>query len=159
MFRDSGERTRPLQRGRRLSSRLRDDTPLAQFARFVFVGVGSNIVYIPLFLLLRSDGAVLANLVGATASTIVASELHRRLTFNAVDRVTWFVAQWEAGGLAVVGLTLSSLALAGAERWLPALDGIWQLGLVFAVNGAVGILRFLALRGLVFRFRGGLKNA
>lgn len=161
---EGGERRRgvpgyPWLRGRRLTSKLRADTRLAQFARFVLVGGTSNVVYVPLFLFLRPEGVVLANVVGAAASTVMSSELHRQLTFKAASRVTWFSAQWEAGGVAIVGVILSSLALTGAALWLPMLDGLWQLGVVFAVTGTIGVLRFLALRGLVFRRRGRVQNA
>lgn len=150
--------THPRARGQRWTSRLRADTALAQFTRFVLVGGGSNAVYIPLFLLLRAEGVLQANVVGVLASTVLASELHRRLTFGAADRVRWFTAQWEAGGIALVGLLISSLVLAGAGLWAPTLDGAWQLGMVFAVTGAIGILRFLALRGWVFQIRSAPQN-
>lgn len=145
-------------RGRPLSCRLRGDGAVAQFARFVLVGGASNLVYTPIFLLLRFEGAVLANVIGTVVSTVMASELHRQLTFNAADRVRWQTAQWEAGGLALVGLIASSLALMGAQLWFPHLVGLWQVALVMAVSGIIGGLRFLALRGWVFKMPAALQN-
>lgn len=140
-------------RGRPLSCRLRGDSVAAQFIRFVLVGGASNIVYAALFLALRSEGAVLANAIGVAVSTVLANELHRRLTFNAKDRVGWIATQWEAGGLALVGLALSSFALAGVALWMPGLSALWQAVMVIAVSGLVGAGRFLALRGWVFSVR------
>ncbi|MFJ7722600.1 GtrA family protein, partial [Rhodococcus erythropolis] len=86
----------------------------------------------------------------AVLSTILANELHRRLTFHAADRVNWFTAQWEGGGLALVGLIASSAAISALGFLLPGADGLLQAGLVIAVSGIVGGLRFVALRGWVF---------
>lgn len=157
--REKARATYQWMRGRPLSCRLRGDGTVAQFVRFVLVGGASNLVFTPIFLLLRFEGVVLANIIGTVISTIMASELHRQLTFNAKDRVTWQRAQWEAGGLALVGLIASSLALTGAQVWFPHLVGLWQVALVMAVSGIIGGLRFLALRGWVFKIPASLQNA
>ena len=67
--------------------RLRADNAPAQFVRFVTVGVISSGVYFGVFLALRFAGEQVANLVGAVLSSMLANELHRRLTFHAGDRV------------------------------------------------------------------------
>ncbi|MFC9557053.1 hypothetical protein ACFTWF_40250 [Rhodococcus sp. NPDC056960] len=81
---------------------------LAQLTRFTLAGTSSNELYALAFLVLDGYGSLLANLIGVATSTILANELHRRLTFQAADRVRWFVAQWEGGTLAVIGLGVSS---------------------------------------------------
>ena len=129
---------------------LAGDGAFAQLVRFALVGGASNILYFAAFLALRGDGALVANAVGAVLSTILANELHRRLTFHAADRVNWFTAQWEGGGLALVGLIASSAAISALGFLLPGADGLLQAGLVIAVSGIVGGLRFVALRGWVF---------
>ncbi len=147
----------PCERGSRLwqtvvcgtRTRLHADHPAAEFARFVGVGVLTTGIYFAVFLALRVVGEQPANVVGAVLSSMLANELHRRLTFRAEDRVSWLTAQWEGGGLAIVGLVATSAALG-------ALDGVvgtawWaQLLLIAAVTGAVGAGRFLALRLWVF---------
>lgn len=143
-------------RGRPISCRLRGDSVAAQFVRFVLVGGASNIVYLGLFLLLRPESTMLANAAGVGVSTVLANELHRQLTFNARQRVGWLAGQWEAGGLALVGLLISSLALAAVAIWIPGLSPMWQAVMVIAVSGVVGAGRFLALRGWVFSVRRGL---
>jgi putative flippase GtrA len=129
--------------------RLHGDDAGAEFVRFVTVGVASSIVYFGLFLALRGLGAVPANVVAFVVSSVLANELHRRVTFHAGGRIGWLTAQSEAGGLAVVGLLATSATLA-------ALDGVlgtawWaQLLLIAAVTGAIGLIRFAALRLWVF---------
>lgn len=139
-----------LRRWARELRSFRSDTAVAQFGRFVLVGVVTTVVYGAVFAGADSHGAITANLVGTAVSTVLGSEMHRRLTFHAAGRVTWFTAQWEGGGLAVVGLVISTLLLAGLDVLAP--DMVWylQVTLVTAVTGVVGALRFLALRGWVF---------
>src|SRR4051794_17982177 len=80
--------------------RLHGDDAGAEFVRFVTVGVTSSFVYFALFLALRGLGAVPANIVAFVVSSVLANELHRRVTFHAGGRVGWLAAQSEAGGLA-----------------------------------------------------------
>jgi putative flippase GtrA len=130
-------------------ARLHGDDAGAEFVRFVTVGVSSSVVYFALFLGLRGLGAVPANLAAFLVSTALANELHRRVTFHAGSRVGWFAAQCEGGGLALAGLLATSaalMALAGVVG-----DAWWAQVLVLAaVTGAIGLVRFAALRLWVF---------
>ncbi|MBJ8344776.1 GtrA family protein [Antrihabitans sp. YC2-6] len=123
---------------------------LTQLMRFAMVGGASNVAYFVIFVSMRSDGAQLANAIGTIASTILANELHRRLTFRAAGRVGWFAAQWAGGGLAFVGLIFSSTAIALLHFAFPAVGDIGAGLVVVGVSAAVGGMRFLALRGWVF---------
>lgn len=136
-----------LDRGRRY---LRGDHAVAQLIRFALVGGAANIAYAVLFLLMSGVGPLVANIAGSLVSTAIANEMHRRLTFRATGCVGWFTAQWEGGGLALVGVIISTAALAGLRFWAPGLAGLAQASAVLAVTGAVGGMRFLALRGFVF---------
>ncbi|RZL21198.1 MAG: GtrA family protein [Rhodococcus sp. (in: high G+C Gram-positive bacteria)] len=129
---------------------LSGDGAFIQLIRFALVGGISNILYFAAFLALHGDGVLVANAVGAVLSTILANELHRRLTFHAADRVHWFTAQWEGGGLALVGLLASSAAISALGFLFPGATGVVQAGLVIGVSALVGGLRFVALRGWVF---------
>ena len=130
----------------RTADRLRRDGALAQFTRFVVVGATSTALYAVLFLSLRSFGYLPAHVVATVASSILANELHRRLTFHAEERVGWLTAQVEAGGVSFVGLVATSSAL----RWLDTAAGnahpFWQITLVATVTAVIGLLRFVALR-------------
>ncbi len=129
---------------------LRGDDTLGQFARFVFVGGLTTVVYSLLFLTLDGFGDQVANAAGAIVSTMLANELHRRLTFHAGREVTWFTAQWEGGGLAAIGLIATSLSLAGFSALFGEVHAFAQIALVIAVTGAIGAIRFVALRAWVF---------
>src|SRR4051794_16966641 len=133
-----------------MRTRLQQDDAGAQFARYVVVGAVSSALYAVLFIGLGGLGSQPANLVGAIASTLLANELHRRLTFHAGQRVSWFAAQWEGGGLAAVGLVAPSRALAGAPPPTGAVGPGVQLSLIAAVPGAIGLVRFVPLRSGVF---------
>lgn len=131
----------------RTTDRLRRDDAPAQFARFVLVGGSSTALYALLFLSLRSTiGFLPAHVLATVASSILANELHRRLTFHAGRRVSFLTAQVEAGGVSFLGLVATSSALG----WLDAAAGgahpFWQITLVAAVTAVIGLMRFLALR-------------
>ncbi|MFI9508668.1 GtrA family protein [Nocardia sp. NPDC052566] len=140
-------RTESLARGMRY---LRGDHAFAQLIRFALVGGASNIAYVLLFMAMSEAGPLVANIAGSIVSTVIANEMHRRITFRAADRVGWFTAQWEGGGLAAIGLLVSTAALAGLDFWAPGLSEIAQAGAVITTMAAVGGMRFLALRGFVF---------
>jgi putative flippase GtrA len=134
----------------RARGHLRGDDTLGQFARYVLVGGLSTLLYGLVFVAADVAGDQVANLAGAIASTLLANELHRRLTFHAGGQVSWFTAQWEGGGLAVIGLIATSLTLAGFHALVGDVSPLVQIGLVTAVTGAIGLLRFVALRAWVF---------
>ncbi|APA97896.1 hypothetical protein NS506_03847 [Nocardia seriolae] len=143
-------RTQVLGRGGRVMGYLRGDHAFAQLIRFALVGGFSNISYALLFMALSGTGPLVANIAGSMVSTVIANEVHRRLTFNAAGRVGRVKAQWEGGGLALIGLVVSTAALAALNFWAPGLGQLAQAGAVIAIMAAVGGLRFLALRGFVF---------
>ncbi|WP_067846342.1 GtrA family protein [Nocardia lijiangensis] len=143
-------RTASVARFGELLQYLRGDRAFAQLIRFALVGGSSNVAYVLLFFAMHGIGPIVANIAGSVVSTIIANELHRQLTFHAAGRVGWFTAQWEGGGLALVGLAITTAALAGLELWAPGLGDSAQAAAVLAITAAVGGMRFLALRGLVF---------
>ena len=117
-----------------------------QFVRFVAVGGTSMLLYGLVLLLLQGLGTQPANLVGSLASTVLANELHRRLTFRAGGHVTWLGAQLQGGGMALAGAALTAVVLAWAEATAGPTGPATQLVLVTAVTGLVGIGRFVGLR-------------
>ncbi len=129
----------------RLRDVLRRDDGWSQFVRFVGVGGAANVLYGALFFLLADLGSQSANLAGSIASSALANELHRRLTFHAGERVSWLRAQWEGGGLALAGMVATATALA----WFGSVassGAVAQLMVVAVVTGAVGLVRFVVLR-------------
>ena len=129
------------------------DDGRAQILRFVAVGVVANVLYAVLFIVFADAGSRPANLVGALASSALANELHRRLTFRAGGRVTWVRAQWEGGGLALVGLGATTVALGWVDAVVPTAGAVTHLVVVAVVTGLVGLGRFVALRWLFAQAR------
>jgi len=129
-----------------LIDRLRRDDVLAQFTRFVLVGGVSTGAYALLFVLLNGFGYLPANVGATIVSSVLANELHRRLTFHADERVGFWTAQVEAGGVSLFGLLATSLALAWLDSAAGSAPVLLQIALVAAVTGAIGLIRFAALR-------------
>ncbi|SDN41799.1 Putative flippase GtrA (transmembrane translocase of bactoprenol-linked glucose) [Geodermatophilus siccatus] len=127
---------------------LRAEDTLAQFARFVLVGVSTTLVYALLFSVLERLGYLPAHVAATAVSTLLANEMHRRLTFHAGERVHWLTAQLEAGGITVIGLLLTSTSLGVLNSLVPEASVATQVALVVAVTGLVGLMRFIALRWL-----------
>ena len=126
----------------------RNDT-LGQFLRFVLVGGSSTALYALLFLGLQGFGYLPAHVVATVASSILANELHRRLTFRADERVGWLTAQIEAGGVSLFGLLTTSVALGWLDATVGGAHPLLQITLVAAVTGLIGLVRFVALRWIV----------
>ena len=138
---------RPSAAAEAVGERVRRDDGPGQFARFVLVGGVSSAVYALLFaVLVGSLGSVAANVTGSAVSSALANELHRRLTFRAGERIDWRTAQWEGGALAAAGIVATSVALGWLTSVLGPTDVVVQLLLVAVVTGAIGVLRFAALR-------------
>ncbi len=131
-------------------SRLTDESTFAQLSRFAVVGLLSSGLYAAVFVTFGSLGNLAANLIGMVASTLLANELHRRLTFHASAAVGWVRAQLKGGGLAVIGLAATSLALVLLQAVVPNSGWFLQVLLVAAVTGGIGLVRFVALRAWVF---------
>ncbi|WP_233492166.1 GtrA family protein [Blastococcus sp. TF02A-30] len=149
----AGAEALPQQRGltQRLVDRLRQDDVWAQFARFVLVGGSTTLVYALLFIPLERYGYLTAHLIATAASTVLANELHRRLTFHADERVGWWTAQWEAGGVTIIGLVATSAALGWLDSTSASAHVALQITCVVAVTALIGLMRFIALRWI---FRG-----
>jgi putative flippase GtrA len=130
----------------RALDRLRRDDAFAQFSRFVLVGAASTAVYALLFLSLRGYGYLPAHVVATVVSSMLANELHRRLTFHAEERVSWGTAQLEAGGVSLFGLAATSTALGWLDSAAGAAHPLLQITLVAAVTAVIGLMRFIALR-------------
>jgi len=139
-----------------VAERLRRDDTFAQFVRFVLVGGSSTAVYAVLFLALEWLGGYLpAHVVATVTSSVLANEMHRRLTFRAEERVSWLTAQIEAGGGSLFGLGATSVALGWLDATTGAAHPVLQITLVAAVTGLIGLIRFIALRW-IFRPTGTL---
>lgn len=134
----------------RLRRQLTGEGTFAQLARFGVVGLISSLLYASVFVIFGSLGSLAANLLGMATSTLLANELHRRLTFHASAAVGWLRAQLQGGGLAVVGLVATSLALVALQAAAPDAGWFVQVLIIGAITGGIGLVRFAALRAWVF---------
>ncbi|WP_250004615.1 GtrA family protein [Actinoplanes sp. M2I2] len=128
---------------------LRSDAVMAQLLRFAATGGITSLLQFGVFFLLFGVGEQVANLAGVVLSSMLANEMHRRLTFRAGGRISWSTAQWEGGGLSAAALAASSLALALLGD---VVGDDWRSGmlLIAGVNAMVGLTRFVLLRLWVF---------
>jgi len=129
-------------------ARVRGDDGVGQFSRFVLVGGSTSALYALIFIALHGFGEQPANWIGSIIASVVANEMHRRLTFRAGERVGFLTAQVEAGSLSIAGLVSTSLALAWLHAVTDSDDAGLQFALVVLVTAVIGTIRFVALRWL-----------
>ena len=129
-------------------TRVRGDDGIGQFTRFVLVGGSTSALYALIFLALHGVGEQPANWIGSVVTSVMANEMHRRLTFRAGERVSFLTGQVEGGALSIAGLVSTSLALAWLTAATSTDDPYVQFGLVALVTATIGTLRFIALRWL-----------
>jgi len=136
--------------GKSLRRWLTGEGIVAQLSRFAVVGLMSSALYAAAFLTFGSLGSLAANVIGMGTSTLLANELHRRLTFHASAAVGWLRAQLQGGWLAVVGLVATSVALLALQAAVPDAGWFIQVLMIGAITGGIGLVRFVALRAWVF---------
>ncbi|MGY1845542.1 glycosyltransferase [Modestobacter sp. SYSU DS0875] len=125
---------------------------LGQLLRFATIGVLSTLAYLVLFVLLRGVlAAQLANLVALLLTAVANTAANRRLTFGI--RGAPGAGRAHLQGLVVfgLGLALTSGTLAALHAVTPAPSRGTELLLLVGANALATLLRFLLLRGWVFR--------
>jgi putative flippase GtrA len=125
-----------------------------QVARFVAIGVASTLAYAALFVLLRSAmPSQLANALALLVTAVGNTAANRRLTFAIRGRSG--AVRHQLQGLLVFGLALAltSGALAALHALSPNPSRTLELGVLTSANLVATVLRFVLLRGWVFRGR------
>ncbi|MGY2081248.1 glycosyltransferase [Modestobacter sp. SYSU DS0657] len=123
-----------------------------QLLRFATIGVLSTLAYLVLFVLLRGVvAAQLANLVALLLTAVANTAANRRLTFGI--RGAPGAGRAHLQGLVVfgLGLALTSGTLAVLHAVTPTPSRGTELLLLVGANALATLLRFLLLRGWVFR--------
>jgi putative flippase GtrA len=126
----------------------------AQVLRFVVIGVASTIAYVALYLALRTGiGSQAANASALLLTAVGNTAANRRFTFavRGPERVLTHQAQ----GLAVFGLALGVTAgsLALLHALAPSASRAVEVAVLVVANLGATVLRFVLLRGWVFRDR------
>ncbi|MFJ4847048.1 glycosyltransferase [Streptomyces sp. NPDC088733] len=124
---------------------------LPQLLRFAAVGVVSTAGYLLLYAALRpAAGPQAANALALLVCAVANTAANRRLTFGVRGRAG--AARHHARGLAafLIGLALTSGALAALHHAAPGAGHRVETGALVAANLAATLLRFLLLRSWVF---------
>ncbi|MFD9124481.1 glycosyltransferase [Kitasatospora sp. NPDC059571] len=121
-----------------------------QLASFAVIGTLSTLAYVLLYLGLRQIGpALLANLLALSATAVVNTAANRRFTFGVTGRRDALKHQVEGGSAFLIGLALSS----GAIAVLGGGSHAAELVVLIAANALATLVRFLLLRVWVFNPR------
>jgi glycosyltransferase involved in cell wall biosynthesis len=123
-----------------------------QVMSFAAIGVLSTLAYLVIFAALRGvTGAQAANLLALLVTAVANTAANRRFSFGITGRQKATTHQLQ--GLAVfvvcLGLTSGSLALLHALTTAPA--RMTEVAVLVGANALATLLRFLLLRGWVFR--------
>ena len=127
---------------------------VGQLVRFAVIGMLSTLAYLAIFVLLRgSVGAQAANLSALLLTAVANTAANRRITFGVRGAAGAARAQFQGLVVFALGLGLTSGSLAVLHAVDPAPARSTELLLLVAANAAATLLRFLLLRGWVFRSR------
>ena len=118
-------------------------SPQHRLARFAAVGGAATALQLGLFAVLQMLVPVVwATVIAWSASTLLANQVNRSLTFGVHGNDGARRDFWVSTGLSVVGLAAGVLALAQVGDDEPALSLVVLVG----VNAMVGLFRFLGLQ-------------
>ncbi|WP_299954084.1 dolichyl-phosphate beta-glucosyltransferase [uncultured Modestobacter sp.] len=123
-----------------------------QLIRFAAIGVASTLAYLLLFVLLRTVvGPQPANLVALLVTAVANTAANRRITFGIRGGPGAGRAQLQGLVVLGLGLALTSGALAVLHAVTPSPARGTEVLLLVVANALATLLRFLLLRGWVFR--------
>jgi putative flippase GtrA len=123
-----------------------------QLLRFCGVGLASTIAYIALFLALRTAmSATSANAAALLVTAVANTAVNRSFTFGVRGRAARMRHQLQGLAVFVVGLTLSTAALATVHAVAPQAGRSVEVGSLVIANLAATLVRFLLFRSWIFR--------
>ncbi|MCD0482255.1 glycosyltransferase family 2 protein [Streptacidiphilus sp. ASG 303] len=125
-----------------------------QLASFAVVGALSTLAYALLYLALRQAvPALAANALALAATAVANTAANRRFTFGVTGTRDALRHQVEGGVAFLVGLALSSAAVAAVGAAAPGASHGVELGALVAANALATLLRFVLMRVWVFHPR------
>lgn len=123
-----------------------------QLVRFLLVGIGSTIAFALLFLFGRQFvDAQWANAVALATTAILNTAVNRRFTFGVRGRSGVARHQVQGFGIFALGWAITAGSLALLDVVSPSASTSVELTVLVIANLAATLLRFLLLRGWVFR--------
>jgi len=125
-----------------------------QVVRFAAIGVLSTLAYLALFVILRGVmGAQVANFLALALTAIGNTAANRRLTFGIRGRTDAVRHQFQGFAIFLLGLTITSGSLALLHLANPQPTNLTEIGVLIGANLVATAVRFVLLRGWVFRRR------
>jgi putative flippase GtrA len=125
-----------------------------QLVRFAAIGAVSTLVYLLLFVLLHiAAGAQLANFLALALTAVGNTAANRRLTFGIRGRTGAARHQFQGFGIFLLGLAITSGSLALLHLSNPEPSNLMEITVLVLANLVATAVRFLLLRGWVFRDR------
>jgi putative flippase GtrA len=147
--------SRDLARGRlplKAVERADSGSLATQLVRFCGVGIASTIAYIALFLVLRTAmSATSANAAALLVTAVANTAANRSFTFGVRGRAARMRHQLQGLAVFVVGLVLSTGALATVHVVAPQAGRAVEVGSLVVANLAATLVRFLLFRSWIFR--------
>jgi putative flippase GtrA len=123
--------------------------PVASFIRFVAFGGGTGLAASGVLLALQQYMSLaMANAIVTVVSTVVANELHSRLTFRSGER-GWRM-HFKSTGTVVVSYLFTTTAMMVLHAVSARPSVLTEQAVYLSASGLAGIGRFVALRVYVF---------
>jgi len=123
-----------------------------QVVRFAAVGVVSTLAYLMLFLALHTVvGAQAANFLALALTAVANTAANRRLTFGVRGRAGVLRHQFQGFGVFLLGLGITSGSLVVLHAVNPVPSNLVEITVLVVANLLATVVRFLLMRGWVFR--------
>ena len=123
-----------------------------QVVRFAAIGVVSTLAYLVLFVVFHPFmGAQSANFLALAITAVANTAANRRFTFGVRERAGAGRHQLQGFGVFLLGLGITSGSLALLHATAPAAGRLTELTVLVGANLVATILRFLLMRGWIFR--------
>ena len=124
----------------------------SQFVRFGAIGVLSTVAYLLLYLLMRQAmSAQAANALALLVTAVANTAANRRLTFGVRGRAGAIRHHLQGIGVFAAALAVTSLSLDVLHALSPTPPRLTEVSVLVLANLAATTLRFVLLRGWVFR--------
>jgi putative flippase GtrA len=122
-----------------------------QLGPFAAIGILCTLLYVVGFNVLRTPlGVWPANVVALTATMILNTAANRRFTFGRRGRRDLGRHYLEAGAVYVVGLVVSSIALAAVDLLVASPSALVQTLALLAAGAVATVVRFVGMRSWIF---------